>query len=81
MQLECLPAVVAEDVLSNDPNVQLEAATQFRKLLSSEIRILSAFRISSYVRFRGSQIDLGDLSSSIRPYVRVVVMYGVTSIK
>jgi hypothetical protein len=40
VQLEGLPALV-QAVLSNDPNVQLEATTQFRKLLSiGEIRIL-----------------------------------------
>jgi len=40
VQLEGLPALV-QAVLSNDPTVQLEATTQFRKLLSiGEIRIL-----------------------------------------
>lgn len=34
-KLEGLPALV-QAVLSNDPNVQLEATTQFRKLLSIE---------------------------------------------
>ncbi|CAN6289427.1 unnamed protein product [Urochloa humidicola] len=35
LQLEGLPALV-QVVLSNDQNVQLEATTQFRKLLSIE---------------------------------------------
>jgi hypothetical protein len=40
VQLDGLPALV-QAVLSNEPNVQLEATTQFRKLLSiGEIRIL-----------------------------------------
>jgi hypothetical protein len=41
---------MVQAVLSNDPTVQLDATTQFRKLLSiGEIRILCAVTVSGWI--------------------------------
>lgn len=78
LQLEHLPSMVT-GVWTDDNNLQLEATTQFRKLLSIGLGSVSLCLICCLVNFNGALVNLVFCVSERSPPIEEVIQTGVVS--